>query len=100
VKFYILLGSTFGIWSLPDNVHIFSLSTANPSPKQPGSRTLFGCRLTYSNMVSIYKQIKILELHQAKLVIKTNNSVALVRERTIATKRMPLVGEVSANFCG
>ena len=28
------------------------------------------------------------------------NSVALVRERTIPTKRPPLVGEVSANFCG
>jgi hypothetical protein len=29
-----------------------------------------------------------------------NNSVALVRERTILTERPPLVGEVSANFCG
>jgi hypothetical protein len=29
-----------------------------------------------------------------------NNSVALVRERTIPTERPPLVGEVSANFCG
>jgi hypothetical protein len=28
------------------------------------------------------------------------DSVALVRERTIPTKRPPLVGEVSANFCG
>jgi hypothetical protein len=28
------------------------------------------------------------------------NSVALVRKRTIATERPPLVGEVSANFCG
>jgi hypothetical protein len=27
-------------------------------------------------------------------------SVALARERTIPTKRPPLVGEVSANFCG
>jgi hypothetical protein len=26
--------------------------------------------------------------------------VALVRERTIPTERPPLVGEVSANFCG
>jgi hypothetical protein len=29
-----------------------------------------------------------------------NNSVALVRERTIPTERPPLVGEVSANLCG
>jgi hypothetical protein len=28
------------------------------------------------------------------------NSVALVRKRTIPTERPPLVGEVSANFCG
>ena len=28
------------------------------------------------------------------------NSVALVRERTIPTKRPPPVGDVSANFCG
>jgi hypothetical protein len=28
------------------------------------------------------------------------NSVALVREQTIPTERPPLVGEVSANFCG
>jgi hypothetical protein len=28
------------------------------------------------------------------------NSGALVRKRTIPTERPPLVGEVSANFCG
>jgi hypothetical protein len=28
------------------------------------------------------------------------NSVALVCERTIPIERQPLVGEVSANFCG
>jgi hypothetical protein len=34
------------------------------------------------------------------LNIKKLNSVALVRERTIPTERLPPVGEVSANFCG
>jgi hypothetical protein len=29
-----------------------------------------------------------------------NNSVALAREQTIPTEQQPLVGEVSANFCG
>jgi hypothetical protein len=29
-----------------------------------------------------------------------DNSVALVRERTIPTEQSPLVGEVSANCCG
>jgi hypothetical protein len=31
---------------------------------------------------------------------KQSNSVVWVRERTIPTERPPLVGEVSANFCG
>jgi exonuclease III len=36
-----------------------------------------------------------------ELGIKTKlNSVALVRKLAIPTKRPPLVGEVSANFCG
>jgi hypothetical protein len=33
-------------------------------------------------------------------LIWLKNSVALARERTISTERPPLVGEVSANFCG
>jgi hypothetical protein len=33
-------------------------------------------------------------------VMNLQNSVALVRERTIPTERPPPVGEVSANFCG
>jgi hypothetical protein len=32
--------------------------------------------------------------------LQTTNSVALVSKRTIPTERTPLVGEVSANFCG
>jgi hypothetical protein len=31
---------------------------------------------------------------------QSTNSVALVRERNIPTERPPVVGEVSANFCG
>jgi hypothetical protein len=31
---------------------------------------------------------------------KLTNSVALIRERTMPIERPPLVGEVSANFCG
>jgi hypothetical protein len=34
------------------------------------------------------------------LYLKKINSVALVRKRTIPAERPPLVGEVSANFCG
>jgi hypothetical protein len=32
-------------------------------------------------------------------VEQLTNSVALVRERTIPTERLPLVGEVIASFC-
>jgi hypothetical protein len=34
------------------------------------------------------------------IIIIITNAVALVLERTIPTERPPLVGEVSANFCG
>jgi hypothetical protein len=29
-----------------------------------------------------------------------NNSLALVYEQIITTERSPLIGEISANFCG
>jgi hypothetical protein len=35
-----------------------------------------------------------------KLAFTITNSVTLVRERTILTEWPPLVGEISANFCG
>jgi hypothetical protein len=38
-----------------------------------------------------------LRRHKTK---KKKNSVAVVRKQTIPTERPPLVGEVSANFCG
>jgi hypothetical protein len=38
--------------------------------------------------------------HTELASLKTKNSVAWVRERTIQTERPPLVGEVSANFYG
>jgi hypothetical protein len=43
-------------------------------------------------------------LHLVSIKVKVENlilnSVAWVRERNIPTERPPLVGEVSANFCG
>jgi hypothetical protein len=38
--------------------------------------------------------------YQIKIKIKKQNSMAVVRKRTIQIERPPLVGEVSANFCG
>jgi hypothetical protein len=50
--------------------------------------------------VTEFSFIKFLYFHI--FIIKNNktNSVAWVRERTIPTERLPLVGGVSANFCG
>jgi hypothetical protein len=40
-------------------------------------------------------------LHNSlNVLVITNNSVALVRERPIPTERPPLVDEVSDNSCG
>jgi hypothetical protein len=55
-------------------------------------------------MARMWKQtvvayFKIVRLHQCVYLLITN-SVALVRDQTIPTERPPLVGEVSANFCG
>jgi hypothetical protein len=36
----------------------------------------------------------------ARTTNKQKNSAVLVRKRTLPTERPPLVGEVSANFCG
>ena len=42
----------------------------------------------------------LIQIASQYLYRKEENSVALVRERTIPTERPPPVGEVSANFCG
>jgi hypothetical protein len=44
----------------------------------------------------------LLKLFTLKIITKQNkltNAVALVREQTIPTEQLLLVGEVSANFC-
>jgi hypothetical protein len=46
-------------------------------------------------MVRLYSLIIIIII-----IIINNNSMALVRERIIQIEQSPLVGEVSANFCG
>jgi hypothetical protein len=37
---------------------------------------------------------------EIEILKKKLNSVARVQERTVPTEQLPLVGEVSANFCG
>jgi hypothetical protein len=48
-------------------------------------------------MVSLEERSSLLEITES---VTTNNSVALVRERTIPTERTLLVGKVSAIFWG
>jgi hypothetical protein len=57
-----------------------------------------------SNVPRLHYENKHLMLYREIIVCYDNNtkqnSMALVRERTIPTERPPPVGEVSANFCG
>jgi hypothetical protein len=54
-----------------------------------------------SPMDDVSSQLWHMSASQKHLSLKTKlNSVILVRERTMPTERPPLVGEVSANFCG
>jgi hypothetical protein len=43
-----------------------------------------------------FRKIMMIVVH----IMSKLNSVALVHKQTIPTERPPLVGEVSANFCG
>jgi hypothetical protein len=43
---------------------------------------------------------KVFFSHFSPMLNQKLNPIALVRKRTIPTKRPPLAGEVSDNFCG
>ena len=57
-------------------------------------------------IIKIYSRVHVFcnrmlgETCKNSVKLLSENSVALVRERTIPTDRPPSVGEVSANFCG
>jgi hypothetical protein len=53
--------------------------------------------LKYSQYRRFNKEAKLLII---LISLSKLNSVARVRERTISNERPPLVGKVSANFCG
>jgi hypothetical protein len=50
--------------------------------------------------ISLPYRLAVLNYAQGLLYLNFNNLVALVRERTIPTKRPPLAGKVITNFCG
>jgi uncharacterized membrane-anchored protein YitT (DUF2179 family) len=62
-------------------------------------KTLFlNIPVLYNSFLTLKMETKIITL---TLITNNNNhSVALVHERTKLTERPPLVGEVSANYCG
>jgi hypothetical protein len=67
---------------------------------------IFNLRIYIQDFVILQKEFELLfvvSFHLARNIPECGiklNSVALVRKRTIPTERRPLVGEVSANFCG
>jgi hypothetical protein len=71
---------------------------------KPMRRSSNICVTTYNSMhQNQTTKLQILEQNTQFSNIRShnnNNSVALVRERTIPAERQPLAGEVSVNFCG
>jgi hypothetical protein len=73
---------------------------------------LDGCEWSASHPAGVYTETYRPEYERTQAVcvpqhysgtvsrVRNCNSVTLVRERTIPTERLPLVGKVSANFCG
>jgi hypothetical protein len=60
---------------------------------------VWSCRGLCASLCVIKKPRGIRGGHSPRWAAEPENSVALVRERTIPTERPPPVGEVSANFC-
>jgi hypothetical protein len=62
--------------------------------------TIHPKKLALTSTTSGGRSLRIVRSQTEVTKTKKLNSVTLVRERTIPTKRPPLVGEVNANFCG
>jgi hypothetical protein len=62
------------------------------------SVTTYNFTVLLHNMLTTVRTL--INVFKLSVKHKKKTSVALVRERTIPTERPPLVGEVSANFCG
>jgi hypothetical protein len=81
----------------------FYQTTRSHIPEDTGSLLVTPVETSYlTYWVVWFPLITMLQLRDFSvlLLIEETNFVALVRERTISTERSPLVGEVSANFCG
>jgi hypothetical protein len=59
-----------------------------------------GCNKSVHSKLVIFYSNGTYHIKAISVIAKKLNSVACVCERTIPTERPPLVGEVSANFCG
>jgi hypothetical protein len=77
------------------------LETQSPLPQPTVTLSAFR-RPTLPVHESVTLSVRLFaSLAAPALILQTYTySVALVRKRTIPTERPPLVGEISANFCG
>jgi hypothetical protein len=75
----------------------FSFSTAATSLKK---KLLSLLEIQISDVTTKMENCELFPSLLAYVVNIWRNSVAVARKRTIPTERPPLVGEVSANFCG
>jgi hypothetical protein len=66
---------------------------------RPNNNLVYVCEMVFWRVVWDILYVIYFHLTCVKMK-KKNNSVAVVRKRTIPTERPPLVGEVGANLCG
>jgi hypothetical protein len=69
-------------------------------PRAETILTMNHCKRLKSLIALCKQHVSITLCNEMETININKNSVALVRERTIPTERLPLVGEVSSNFCG
>jgi hypothetical protein len=78
--------------------YIVSSETAS-RPNKRLMRTYHWISLFMSIVSKLAYRIWVILIANKRVKNNNNNSVALVRERSIPTEQLPLVSEVSANFC-
>jgi hypothetical protein len=98
-------GLTWGPEAMsPGGQHITSWQWHYPAhitPRSRGKRSAMGTAFTGKSCAVQWGQASSADHHIIIIIIIIKLScVAWVHERTIPTERPPLVGEISANFCG
>jgi hypothetical protein len=79
--------------------HLLAFQRSSPSIRRKACLLVTSSDFSTTKYAPLQSFISCLRLSISSRNFK-QNSVALVRKRTIPNERPPLVGEVSANFCG